>query len=430
MKKFLVPIVCTLTLFSCSSETVKKTPPDNRLDKCTLRFSWWGGDDRHDATMKAITLWNARHPSIEIKAEYGGWDGWTEKINTQISGGSQPDVMQINYDWLVTLSSDGEGFYNLNELEHFLDLSGFSDDILSFGMVNNHLNAVPVSLTGRGFFYNSAVFERLGVSFPETWEELLETGNIFYQNGCYPLDLDVQSGGTAWYLSVVYVQQKTGRNFINMDGSLGFSIEDIEEAMEFYKLMEDNHVTRNVRTRIDEDGNGALYQSPSFIDGNVAGVLEWNSAVGKYESVLDKGVLKAGGYLGDGNGNNSGWFVKPSLMYAISAETKYPDESAEFINFLLNDKDCAEILGTSRGIPASRYAFEELEKNGKLKGLTKENSDMLSEIDTVTISPYMETTRMKELCNSAIEKVSYGEDISITAQELYNDIIEYLESVE
>ena len=133
MKKILIPVVCTFLLSACGNEHAKKVSPDNNLDKCTLRFSWWGGDDRHQATLKAIELWNTLYPDIEIKAEYGGWDGWTEKINTQISGGSEPDIMQINYDWLITLSDDGEGFYDLNSLDSFLDLSGFDDEILSFG---------------------------------------------------------------------------------------------------------------------------------------------------------------------------------------------------------------------------------------------------------------------------------------------------------
>lgn len=200
--------------------------------------------------------------------------------------------------------------------------------------------------------------------------------------------------------------------------------------MNFYKRLEDNHVIRNVRTRTDEDGNTALYQSPEFIGGNIAGVLEWGSAVGKYESVLEKGVLEAGDFLTDNDGNSSGWFIKPSLMYAVSANTQYPDEAGAFINFLLNNPDCAEILGTSRGIPASSYARNKLEESGKLNGLSYQNNQMLESMDTVTISPYMELSRMKEFYNTAIEKVSYNEaDIRKTAIELHTNIKNYLESI-
>ena len=434
MKKMLSIFLACSCLISLSACNNKKngtvTLPDGKLDKCTLRFSWWGGDDRHKDTLEAIKLWNTIHPEITIEPEYGGWDGWTEKINTQINGSSAPDLMQINYDWLINLSSDGLAFYDLSLLTDNLDLSGFDEETLSFGKVNDTLNAVTVSMSGRGLFYNSVAFESVGAEYPSTWNELIALGSTFRKNNTYPLDLDIQSGCTAWYLAVVYVQQNTGREFITMDGTLGFTCEDIRAALDFYKSLEDNNVIRTVKQRIESDGNAALYQSAEFIGGNIAGVLEWGSAVGKYESVLDKGVLESGPLLSDDKGNSSGWMIKPSLLYAISSNTEYPDEAAAFMDFLLNNTECAEILGTSRGIPASEYAFEHLEATGKLDGLAHENAVMLSELDTVTISPYMELAQLKEYYNSAIEKVSYG--VSTTdeaAQELYQLITGYLERI-
>ena len=152
MKKifvFLAALGCITALSACgSASSAKYTPPDGSLDKCTLRFSWWGGDDRHEATLAAIKLWEQKHPDITITPEYGGWDGWTEKVSSQISGGTAPDVMQINYDWLVSLSPDGGGFYDLGLLTDRLDLSAFDDEVLSFGRMNGKLNAVTVSVSG------------------------------------------------------------------------------------------------------------------------------------------------------------------------------------------------------------------------------------------------------------------------------------------
>lgn len=423
--------VCALALSACSEKNDSDIAmPDGKLDECTLRFSWWGGDDRHEATLEAIGLWNELHPEIEIIPEYGGWDGWTEKINTQISGGSAPDIMQINYDWLVNLSDDGLGFYNLELLTDNLDLSAFSDDILSFGRMNDHLNAITVSMSGRGLFYNSETYRQVGAEYPETWDELLSLGNSFSSHDLYPLDLDIQSGGTAWYLAVVYIQQQTGKTFISMDGELGFTVEDIKNALDFYKTLEDNQVIRTIKERTDEDGNAALYQSSEFISGRIGGVLEWGSAVSKYETVLNDGILECGPLLSDSEGSSGGWMIKPSLLYAISSKTEYPDEAAAFMNFLLNNEQCAEILGTTRGIPASSYAFDHLAEKGMLEGLALENTEFLSAIDTITVSPYMELTRMKEFYNTAIEKVSYGvSDSQTAAQEMYENITQYLEKI-
>lgn len=422
---------CAITLYACGgrkSNTV--TLPDGHLDPCTLRFSWWGGDDRHSATLEAIALWEQLHPDIHITPEYGGWDGWTEKVSAQLSGGISPDIMQINYDWLINMSPDGEGFYDLEQLSSFLDLSGYDDDVLAFGRVRGHLNAVTVSVSGRGLFYNSASYSRFGQEFPSTWSELMQLGDIFGREDMYPLDLDTQSGGTEWYFAVVYIQQRTGRTFITMDGELGFTPEDIEAALDFCKELEDRHVIRKVREHTDEDGSSALYQSPEFISGRVGGVLEWGSSVGKYEMVLPEGDLRAGPLLTGDNGESGGWMIKPSLMYAVSANTEHPDEAAAFMDFMLNNTDCAQLLGTTRGIPSSRYAAESLESSGDLTGLAQENADMLGSVDTVTISPYMELSRMKEFYNEAIEKVSYGKaDTGEAAQEMYDAIVSYLEKI-
>ena len=431
MKKYILLTAaagCLTSLSACTGKNSQVTAPDGTLDKCTLRFSWWGGDDRHEATLDAVELWNKRNPDIQIVSEYSGWDGWTEKISTQLSGGTEPDIMQINYDWLVSFSQDGKGFYDLNLLAEQIDFENFDKETLQFGEISGVLNGITVSLSGRGLFYNSDTYKRLGAEYPETWSELISLGEKFKSEGLYPLDLDAQSGGTAWYLAVVYVQQQTGRQFITLDGKLGFTEEDIKTALDFYKKLEDNHVIRTVDTRTDEDGTAALYQSPEFINGRIAGVLEWGSSVGKYELSLADGSLEAGPFLSDENGNNSGWMLKPALLYAISANTKYPDEAAEFLNFMLNDSEAAKILGTTRGLPASEAAEKSLEESGLLTGLAHESDTLLENLDTVTISPYMELAQMKSFYNTAIEKISYGAvDTATAAHEMYISIKEYLE---
>lgn len=433
MKKYILLTAaagCLTSLSACTGKNSQVTAPDGTLDKCTLRFSWWGGDDRHEATLDAVELWNKRNPDIQIVSEYGGWDGWTEKISTQLSGGTEPDIMQINYDWLVSFSQDGKGFYDLNLLAEQIDFENFDKETLQFGEISGVLNGITVSLSGRGLFYNSDTYKRLGAEYPETWSELISLGEKFKSEGLYPLDLDAQSGGTAWYLAVVYVQQQTGRQFITLDGELGFTEEDIKTALDFYKKLEDNHVIRTVDTRTDEDGTAALYQSPEFINGRIAGVLEWGSSVGKYELSLADGSLEAGPFLSDENGNNSGWMLKPALLYAISANTKYPDEAAEFLNFMLNDSEAAKILGTTRGLPVSEAAEKSLEESGLLKGLAHESDTLLENLDTVTISPYMELAQMKSFYNTAIEKISYDAvDTADAAHEMYNLIKEYLERI-
>lgn len=64
MKKYFMAaaICCLITLSACGESGKTAVEPDGKLDPCTLRFSWWGGDDRHEATLKAIELWNKKIP--------------------------------------------------------------------------------------------------------------------------------------------------------------------------------------------------------------------------------------------------------------------------------------------------------------------------------------------------------------------------------
>ena len=35
-------------------------------EEVTLRFSWWGGDSRHEATQKAVDAFMAKYPNIKV----------------------------------------------------------------------------------------------------------------------------------------------------------------------------------------------------------------------------------------------------------------------------------------------------------------------------------------------------------------------------
>lgn len=83
-----------------------------------------------------------------------------------------------------------------------------------------------------------------------------------------------------------------------------------------------------------------------------------------------------GDYLQDAAAKKFGWCVKPATMYAISATTEYPEESAKLLEFLLNSRDMAQLQGTEKGIPISDAAKAALQGTQKLSGYEKQADDM------------------------------------------------------
>ena len=457
MKRLLASVltvaVCLTSLVGCSG---KSTPADTNsagktpsaeakseagsqgipTDKVTLRFEWWGGDDRHKATNDAIKKFEEKYPYITIKAEYGGFDGMQEKVNTQKAGHTLPDVVQINYDWLASLSKDGKGFYDLNSLKDIIDLSQWDQGTLKSGTRNNILNAIAVSTTGRSAFYNKTTFDKVGVSIPKTWDDLTAAGKKFesYNKSYYPTDLDTGSGFTSFFAVMAYEQQKTGKEFLSQDGKIGFSVDEFKDALDFYQTLEKNHVTRTQKQIQNDAGSTPLYQTDQFISGKVAGMFEWSSSVGKFDKVLKdkKEKLVLGDFPILSNAKNSGWFVKPSLLIAISGETKYPKQSALFLNWLLNDPEASKILGTTRGIPSSKAAIEALEKsNSKLeKDLAYQAAEQINKCNPILESPYMDNSEIKKAYIAAIQSVSYGTaDTKKAAQTLYDSMNSTLEDI-
>ncbi|HEX3038648.1 MAG TPA: ABC transporter substrate-binding protein [Oscillospiraceae bacterium] len=428
---------CSSPSSSSSSKSVAsaKSPAEDKTP-VTLRVQWWGGDDRHAATLKAIDAFQKKYPWIKIKAEYGGWDGHKDKVTTQISGGTAADVLQVNYDWLSTFSRDGTGFYDLEKLNKIIDLTNWDETSLKFGRSNGVLNAIPVSNTGRSLFYNKTTFDKLGVAIPNSWDSLIEAGQQFKAKdpNKYPFDLDTGTGFPGLYMAVVYEQQKTGKEFLSQDGKLGMSAEELKDALDFYKKLEDNHVIRTQKQRMNDGGETALYQTSKFIDGSVAGVLEWGSSVGKYADVLTKNKNKQELVLGElpmlKDAKSTGWFMKPSLLFAINGKTKYPEQSALFLNWLLNDPESSKILGSTRGIPSSKAALAALKGSKDLEGLAYKATEQIANSKPSIVSPYMENTTLQKIYKTAIESVSYGKaDTAKASQTLYNQMNSALKGI-
>ena len=69
----------------------------SNTDKVQLRFTWWGSQDRHNRTIKAIELFQQMHPNISITYEFANFQDYFTKMATYATGGNLPDLMQQDY---------------------------------------------------------------------------------------------------------------------------------------------------------------------------------------------------------------------------------------------------------------------------------------------------------------------------------------------
>lgn len=369
--------VMTLSLAACGGEQTAESAPaangESSDGVVELKFSWWGGDTRHEATEKAIEAFMAKYPNIKVTPEYGAWTGWEEKQSLNILGGNAADVMQINWNWIESYSNNGANFANLEDYSDVLDLTQFPAESLEQCKADGKLMAVPVSLTGRVFYWNKTTFDEVGVAIPTDEESLLAAGAAFkaYNEDYYPLALGEYD---RMIFLVYYLESVYGKPWVE-NNEIQYTAEEIATGMDFINKLEDEHVIPTLAT-INGDMADSLDKNAKWIDGKYAGIFEWDSSASKFQKAVEESTNKPGQEFVIGDfikfGDYNGGFTKVSMGLAVSATSEHPKEAAMLINFLLNEEEGIEISSTERGIPCSAKALELINEKGLGDPLVKE----------------------------------------------------------
>ena len=270
---------------------------DGSYEECTLTISWWGGDSRHEATQKAIEAFEAAYPGITVESTFGAWDGWEEKMATAFAAGTAQDVNQINWNWITQYDSDGSAFLNLNDYASVIDMSQIDSAYLDMCTAGDGSQAaLPVSMTGRIFYWDKTTFDEVGCELPTTLEELKACGEAFaaYGDDYYPLALGEYD---RMILMVYYLESVYGTDWVT-DGQLNYTVEQVAEGLQFIQDLEDAHVIPSIAT-IAGDGASSLDQNQNWIDGHYAGIFEWDSSASKFSAAAEGREIVVGDYLTD-----------------------------------------------------------------------------------------------------------------------------------
>lgn len=362
----------------------------------SIKFCWWGGDSRHEATEKAVDAFMAKYPNIKVECEYGAWTGWEEKQSLAIQGGNSADVMQINWNWITSYSGNGTNFANLEDYGDVLDLTQFPQDTLDQCKADGKLMAVPVALTGRLFYWNKTTFDEVGCAIPTDEASLLEAGAKFkaYNEEYYPLAL--MEYDRAIFM-VYYLESVYGKPWV-VDGELQYTAEEIQTGFDFMTKLEQAHVIPTIAS-LQGDMADSLDKNAKVIDGKYAGVFEWDSAVSKVQKAVTESTTKPNQELVIGDfikfGDHNGGFTKVSMALAVSANSAHPKEAAMLINYLLNDSEAIEIVGTERGIPCSAEGIKVLDEKGIGDALVKEANAKVLAYSKFPLDPMFEHNDLK-----------------------------------
>ena len=383
----------------------QKQSVTSQHEQTEITLSWWGNDNRTEYTLQAVHLFETQHPEIKVKCSYSEWSGYEARSRIRMVSDTEADVMQINVGWLDQFSADGSGYYDLNKVSGFLDLSNFPEDILRFGTRNNVLNAIPIAMNAETVYINKTIFNKYGLDVPKTWDDMFDCAKVLSKDDIYPLS---GASKAVWLYAITYTEQSTGVSFLDEKNNFAFTPAEWEVAIDFYIRM----VNEKVIPQIEN------FKKVNIEKGEYAGSIAWVSdAINYFGTSINNGdeVVAADYTAFSPDESGAGWYEKPATLYAISKNTVHPREAALLLNFMLNSSDMALLQGVEKGIPISKSALGHLDKAGMLSGLQYEASEVMNSNTRLReMNPVLENNDMIndfiDACNLVLYDKSSLED--------------------
>lgn len=409
-----------------------KLKPAAESGKITMRFMWWGGDERHKATLAAIKDYEAANTNVKIDAEYMGFDGYYQKLTTQIAGGEVPDVVQLDQPWLLALTNqDSNMFVDLNTMKDYIDLSQFDSSMIDdYVKYNNQIVGVPTGTNGSAFLVNKTLADKAGIdtSVAWNWDNLLEAGKKLnaYDPESY---LVMMEWDTLYGFMVTRIIQNTGGNFISDDYTLNFTKEQLTEEFNYILKLLESHV-------IEPFEQSSLYAvgddtDPKWSEGKIMIMSNWASSMPKYIELLPEGTKTEVNLEPVAqNAKTTGIVCRPSQVFSIYGKSKYPVDAVQFLNALFTDEKCVTDLKDQRGVPSSSAARDILEKNKLMNPLLTKTVELAQSNVGIPQNSIRNDEEIMSIAEELIQAVGYGQKTpEAAADEFFERIQERLDDM-
>ncbi|OXM83307.1 ABC transporter substrate-binding protein [Paenibacillus rigui] len=318
-----------------------------------LRIVWWGSQERHDATQKALALYSQKNPNVTFESEFSGWDGYFDKLGVQFSAKNAPDIIQMDAAYL----NEYVGRNLLADLGS-INTADMDKALIESGKVGGKLYAMPLGSAAFGMAIDKSVVEKLGLKVPAfgwTWDDYYKFGQeakaklgkdkyVFVDQSSDLYDY------TAYQLSIGKGQVFTDNKLtIDKDTWIGYMKKQDELRKAGIVTPPDMSVTdKELDPKQDSTVNGNALVRHIFSNqvGSISGL--------KPDSYAFASMPK---------GTQTGGWLKPGMFWSVNAGSKQQEEAKKFIDWFINDMEAAKILGLSRGIPGNSKVVAALSPN-------------------------------------------------------------------
>ncbi|MGW0199457.1 ABC transporter substrate-binding protein [Nonomuraea sp. NPDC003201] len=350
MRRIALAMASVLMLSACGSGG--SAGQELSKDPVTLRFTWWGADERHKRTQQVIDLFQKKYPSITVKGEFKDWNGYWESLATTVAANDAPDVIQMDELYLSSYAERG-ALLDLGTAGKHLKTADFDKSALDTGVVKGKQYALPVGLSTYAIVANTDLLDQFKIKLPDdgtwSWEDLKKVGDEVSKAGGGKVtglqSLGFEAGGVN-----IWARQ-AGAALFDANGKVAVPPEVLASYWTYIRDLAKQGVTPSPSVTIERAG-GSLDQSGTATNASVFATW-WNTQLSSL-TTASGAKLKLLRLPGETQAKSPGAYFKSSMYWSISSRSKHPAEAALFVDFLANSQEAADILLTDRGVPANR----------------------------------------------------------------------------
>ncbi len=297
-------------------------------EKVTISYGVW--DTNQAALIQQLADSFEAETGIHVDIQVNGWSDYWTALEAAATGGSLPDTFWMHSNNIYYYASNDQllDLTSYIDSSESIDLANYPEGLSQIYNLNGKQYAIPKDFDTIGLWYNKTMFDAAGVAYPNdtwTWDDMKAAAKKLTkadktQYG-FLSPLHSQEG----YYNFVY---QNGGTIVTADKKSGYDDPKTIEAMEYCF----NLVREGLSPAITDDAA----RGEAFQNGLVAMALfgSWNlSGFAANEYIVkncDVAVLPK-----SNNGGQASIFN--GLGNAIAVNTKHPDESWKWIEYLSNE---------------------------------------------------------------------------------------------
>jgi raffinose/stachyose/melibiose transport system substrate-binding protein len=349
-----VAAACFLT--GCTGGGAQSSGGGDGGDKTTLRYLIEELEDADALAKFKDHLGDfTKESGIKVEVEQMDLDTMRTVLQTQLRSKEGPDV----FNWG---SGPGIGgalakaglLYDLTDAykEHNWEVYDFAKERVTY---DGKIYGIPGEMETVGLYYNTKVFEDLGIDAPTSLDELRDVCETLRGEGLVPMAFGDADGWPGGHLLSMALSSAVGAKGMQalLSGKQSWDSPEVVDALSFWKEANEKGWLPESPTSIDYDtmtslyisGEAAMIPTGSWFINDLAADADFESTYISFPSSDGKGVFAAG--LG------SGPFV--------AANTDNPEGAIELLDFLASEEHGRWTVENLQTIPTRPVDTEGLE---------------------------------------------------------------------